>query len=66
MSIGWDVRSDEFDWERLLDSARFRWTLLLLGILLWIPPVWRRVSATEPVPKTAAAVTMSSPTEEVH
>lgn len=66
MSIGWNIQSDELDWEGLLDSGRFRWVLLLVGILLWIPPVWRRVAATETSPETAATLSMSSQTEEVH
>ncbi|WP_166824767.1 hypothetical protein [Thalassoroseus pseudoceratinae] len=52
--------------DRVLDSRRVRWTLLLVGIVLWIPPIWRRVASGAGSQETSAVLEMASKTGDNH
>ena len=66
MAISLDFPNREEFSHRILESRRIRWTLLLVGIVLWIPPIWRRVAVMNQPSESAAVAEMVPQIEEVH
>ena len=66
MAISLDFPNREEFSHRILESRRIRWTLLLVGIVLWIPLIWRRVAVMNQPSESAAVAEMALQIEEVH